>query len=321
MNDKRTEIFFFHRKSDSSFHRLSARAAGSRRRLLLLTLILGLLQAGAGEYQAAEDSGGKADGSPEVYQTLYMDGNLFKELTNRISDTGLYVSSFSSCGQSAPLYIHKDGGDGLENIWAAENNGADPVYCMPPVEALGHISDSWETYFVVRLSDPLLAQKCVETLLPRPWAYMGFAADESRMALVKKRLLQKGFAPGRVDKIQKSMGLDIGAVTPQERALAILAELVSVRRTKAGLGHYPKAMLELAKSGESVLATVVQSDGLPAVGEKLLFTTGEQIGSLGGNEEQAVRSAALKLLKTKETVKLLQQDGITVLLERMELTC
>ena len=203
----------------------------------------------------------------------------------------------------------------------AENNGADPVYCMPPVEALGHISDSWETYFVVRLSDPLLAQKCVETLLPRPWAYMGFAADESRMALVKKRLLQKGFAPGRVDKIQKSMGLDIGAVTPQERALAILAELVSVRRTKAGLGHYPKAMLELAKSGESVLATVVQSDGLPAVGEKLLFTTGEQIGSLGGNEEQAVRSAALKLLKTKETVKLLQQDGITVLLERMELTC
>ena len=53
MNDKRTEIFFFHRKSDSSFHRLSARAAGSRRRLLLLTLILGLLQAGAGEYQAA----------------------------------------------------------------------------------------------------------------------------------------------------------------------------------------------------------------------------------------------------------------------------
>ena len=53
-----------------------------------------------------------------------MDGNLFKELTNRISDTGLYVGSFSSCGQSAPLYIHKDGGDGLENIWAAENNGA-----------------------------------------------------------------------------------------------------------------------------------------------------------------------------------------------------
>ena len=124
MNDKRTEIFFFHRKSDSSFHRLSARAAGSRRCLLLLTLFLSLLQAGMREFQAAEDSGGKAAESTEVYQTLYMDGNLFKELTNRISDTGLYVSSFSSCGQSAPLYIHKDGGDGLENIWAAENNGA-----------------------------------------------------------------------------------------------------------------------------------------------------------------------------------------------------
>ena len=124
MNDKQTGSFIFHRKTDSCFPLHPGRTAGSRRRLLLLTLILGLLQAGAGEYQAAEDSGGKADGSPEVYQTLYMDGNLFKELTNRISDTGLYVGSFSSCGQSAPLYIHKDGGDGLENIWAAENNGA-----------------------------------------------------------------------------------------------------------------------------------------------------------------------------------------------------
>ena len=57
-------------------------------------------------------------------QTLYMDGNVFKELTWNRSDTGIAVSDVSSYGQSAPLYIHKDGGDGLENIWAETNNGA-----------------------------------------------------------------------------------------------------------------------------------------------------------------------------------------------------
>ena len=57
-------------------------------------------------------------------QTLYMDGNVFKEMTWSRTDTAIYVSSISRYGQSAPLYIHKDGGDGLENIWAATNNGA-----------------------------------------------------------------------------------------------------------------------------------------------------------------------------------------------------
>ena len=57
-------------------------------------------------------------------QTLYMDGNIFKQMTWNRTDTAVYVSSVSNFGQSAPLYIHKDGGDGLENIWAATNNGA-----------------------------------------------------------------------------------------------------------------------------------------------------------------------------------------------------
>lgn len=57
-------------------------------------------------------------------QTLYMDGNVFKQLTWNRTDTAVYVSSVSRYGQSAPLYVHKDGGDGLENIWAATNNGA-----------------------------------------------------------------------------------------------------------------------------------------------------------------------------------------------------
>lgn len=91
---------------------------------LALMLFLCLLSAGRRECRGAEGESGTDSAGAVVFQTLYMDGNVFKELTDQISDTGRYVSSFSSCGQSAPLYIHKDGGDGLENIWAAENNGA-----------------------------------------------------------------------------------------------------------------------------------------------------------------------------------------------------
>ena len=199
----------------------------------------------------------------------------------------------------------------------AEDAGADPVYCMPPMEALKHLPGSWETYFLVCLPDPLMAQKCVETLLPRPWAYLGIETDERRLALIRKRLLQKGFAPERVGEIHGPLGLDIGAVTPEEKAISILAELVYRRRNRTGLGQYPKAMLDLAKSTESILATVIRSDGLPAVGEKLLITPKEQVGSFGDEIGAEVRSAALAMLETKERTKLLQRDGVTVLLERM----
>ena len=62
-------------------------------------------------------------GTPEP-ETLYLNGDVFKQLTRNRTDTAIYVSNISRYGQSAPLYIHKDGGDGLENIWASTNNGA-----------------------------------------------------------------------------------------------------------------------------------------------------------------------------------------------------
>ncbi len=75
-------------------------------------------------------------------QTLYMDGNVFKEMTWNRSDVAIQVSNVSRYGQSAPLYIHKDGGDGLENIWAAENNGAVevPGAQLSPAEIQGTVA-------------------------------------------------------------------------------------------------------------------------------------------------------------------------------------
>ena len=78
------------------------------------------------EQQAAQNQNQPAAAKPSDPSNivLYMDGNIFKEMTHSRSDTAIYISSLSRYGQSAPLYIHKDGGDGLENIWAATNNGA-----------------------------------------------------------------------------------------------------------------------------------------------------------------------------------------------------
>ncbi len=66
-------------------------------------------------------------GSAEVMKTgtftLNFRGVPIQTLTYNKSDVGRYVSSISGFGQSAPLYVSANGGDGLESIFAATNNG------------------------------------------------------------------------------------------------------------------------------------------------------------------------------------------------------
>ena len=51
------------------------------------------------------------------------DGIALQTLTRSRSNTARIISSVSSYGQSAPLYINTNGGDGLESIFAPTNNG------------------------------------------------------------------------------------------------------------------------------------------------------------------------------------------------------
>ena len=55
--------------------------------------------------------------------SLYYQGKIIQTLTYNRSDVAKYVSSISNFGQSAPLYMSVNGGDGLESIYAATNNG------------------------------------------------------------------------------------------------------------------------------------------------------------------------------------------------------
>jgi xanthine dehydrogenase accessory factor len=48
------------------------------------------------------------------------------------------------------------------------------------------------------------------------------------------RLREKGAAEEQLKKIHAPIGLDIGAISPEEVALAIIAEIVAARRGASG---------------------------------------------------------------------------------------
>lgn len=74
----------------------------------------------------------------------------------------------------------------------------------------------------------------LRALLGRPVAYIGLMASRRKKAEFWKTLLAEGVDPGLLDRVHCPVGLDIGAETPAEIAVAIAAELVLTIR---GLRH------------------------------------------------------------------------------------
>jgi xanthine dehydrogenase accessory factor len=64
--------------------------------------------------------------------------------------------------------------------------------------------------------------------------YVGLIGSKRRTRIVLERLRDAGVSTEQLEKVHAPIGLDIGAVTPEEVALAIMAEIVAVRRGGSG---------------------------------------------------------------------------------------
>jgi xanthine dehydrogenase accessory factor len=77
-------------------------------------------------------------------------------------------------------------------------------------------------------------EQCLRAALTVDTDYVGLIGSKRRTNIVLERLRESGADEARIAKVHAPVGLDIGAVTPEEVALAIMAEVVAVRRGGVG---------------------------------------------------------------------------------------
>lgn len=73
---------------------------------------------------------------------------------------------------------------------------------------------------------------CLRALVSQDLRYLGLIGSKAKVARVYEQLLAEGTTADRLRAVHAPVGLDIGAVTPEEIAVAIAAEIVAVRRGK-----------------------------------------------------------------------------------------
>ena len=142
--------------------------------------------------------------------------------------------------------------------------------------------------------------------------YIGMIGSKRRVKIMKEELIEEGYSKEKIENIYSPIGLNIGAVTPEEIAISILAEIISVKRIgKLAVKNEPikvsnscelnKDVLEaLAKSQNEKmsLVTVISTKGSPprkAGSKMIVYDSGKIIGTIGGGcaEAKIIKDAAL----------------------------
>ena len=78
-------------------------------------------------------------------------------------------------------------------------------------------------------------EECMRAVVQANPDYIGLIGSKRRTSIVLDRLREGGVSNDRLENIHAPIGLDIGAVSPEEVALAIMAEIVAYRRGGTGV--------------------------------------------------------------------------------------
>lgn len=189
----------------------------------------------------------------------------------------------------------------------ARRAGADRVICDAFQNGLEQIPGDNNTYFIIVTRGHRYDIQCLEAILKKPHAYIGMIGSRVRVAKVKETLIENGADKEILDRVYTPIGLRIGAETPEEIAVSILAQVIEVKNQKRSGCGYSKTLLAAIEQAETskedyVLATIVTRRGSAPrqTGTRMLicpdgFCT-ETIG--GGCAEARIREKGLQMIRS-----------------------
>jgi xanthine dehydrogenase accessory factor len=224
------------------------------------------------------------------------------------------------------------------------------VICDSFVNAMDRLRVRKSDYAVIVTRGHRHDTLCLQGILRGPLPhYIGMIGSRRRVAIVRKQLADEGFPPEDLAKLYSPIGLRIGAVTPQEISISILAEIVQHRRKGPAWADAASSVpqqgagasdLELAewladeRNNADALITVVKTRGSTPreAGAKMALSyEGNAVGTIGGGCAEAgvmqdarsvIRNGGYSL-KTIDLTDSAEEDGMvcggsmTILIESL----
>ena len=191
---------------------------------------------------------------------------------------------------------------------AARFPEADRIWNRPFADAIDAI-DAQSAWYVIVTRGHRDDRACLERILRRPFAYCGMIGSRTKVGLVFEHLLQNGFSQEQLARVHAPIGLSIGAVTPEEIAVSIVGELISVRNGGGAVVAWDEALCAgiLSADVPYAMVTLISKTGSAPRGtgaRMLVCGDGTILSSIGGGYgEYEAAQYALSMLQSGPDAK------------------
>lgn len=177
---------------------------------------------------------------------------------------------------------------------------------------------------------------CLRKVLKYNTAYLGMIGSKRRVKEVRTQLCSEGYTQKQLERLKAPIGLSIGAVTPEEIGISILAQIISYRRlgcdpsenTGSSKLNWPEmdreVLIELAKDTKEhrALVTIIATKGsVPrkAGAKMLVWPHGKIVGSIGGGcsegevihiARDVIKTGGYQIVDVDMTGKIAEEEGM-----------
>jgi xanthine dehydrogenase accessory factor len=111
---------------------------------------------------------------------------------------------------------------------------ADRIIVAYPDDAMSDLRMDDATSVVILAHDPKLDEPAIEAALSSGARYVGAIGSRKTNVARFERLRRRGLTDAQLARLRAPIGLDLGAETPEEIALSVLAEVVAVKYGRSG---------------------------------------------------------------------------------------
>ena len=108
---------------------------------------------------------------------------------------------------------------------------ANEIIVKPFREAIDSLGLDKHCFLVSVTRGHAYDEEAVEAALRQPCGFVGMIGSRRRVKTTLDRLVEAGIPRERAEQVHAPLGLDLGAETPEEIAIAIIAEIIRERRT------------------------------------------------------------------------------------------
>jgi xanthine dehydrogenase accessory factor len=141
-------------------------------------------------------------------------------ISTQVSKIAVIAGFRTTIVDNRPVYANKERFPEAENVHSGEFE--DSFEAIVPTE---------NTYLVIVTRGHQEDENVLRWAVGTQARYIGMIGSKRKIRTIAETLIGEGISRERIERVHMPIGLDIGAVTPEEIAVAIVAEAIQIRRT------------------------------------------------------------------------------------------